>query len=608
MIKYFSTSSRLIRKFSVGVLITSFFLSAFSAYGQQSVVQPEHPKQVHVDVDKAHIYVWKTGLYLYVGTEEGDQTKRYQMINKSSSGQLTVEPFYLDEEGLNTIIEPNPRNRTLAKDALSEFRIYADWSAPKSSISDNGQSPYVFEKRTIYAQPFDFSIVGKEKKNGSGVDKSHFSINNEDFQAISVSHSITDEGTYKVLYYTVDRVGNVEKVKTQLYGLDMTAPTSTYQILGKKVENILSIRTYLNLFSTDNLAGTKSTYYSFDEADKKEYRKSVSLATITEGLHDFHYYSVDHVDNTEENATYSFYLDRTPPEVGVSIEGSQHNDGKTTFIAANSTLKLSATDNKVGVEDIYYTLNKKSTLIYSDAISPEQSKTNHALTYWAMDELENVSKKTTDNYVLDVEAPFVSYSFTGKHFESRDINYIHQNTVLKLNATDDLSQVQQINYTSVNETAAMAPADQSADAMPAPAGEQTGDSVFFTEPSSLYNVSYSAMDNVDNKSEQKNIKVFVDSELPTLSYEFGVTNITGETVKVDAATKTFPEKVILFLFGSDNDSGVAYIQYSINGAPHKYYANPIPLDQSNEYSVEVIVSDNVGNQHTEVVNFTVSNN
>ena len=562
--------------------------SVATAADSEDTVQPRHPHKVYIDNDNARIYIWKTGVYLYFSTEDGQVAKKYQLINKDSAGQATVSSFFLDQEGLNTIIEPNPKNRSIGKDKLSEFHLYGDWTAPKSGLTNSEKDHVVVDSREILGVPYELTLTSKDKSNGSGVEAQYTSVNDMEYEAYESPLTINYEGLYTIRYYAVDNVGNVEKVNTKLYGLDMTPPTTEHKILSGNVEDILSPRAVVSLVATDNMAGVKETNYFFNSDKQSVYNKTVSVSKLPEGEHELKYHSHDRVLNQETTIVYPFYLDRTAPVTVMTISGDRYFADKNIFVSGRSKINLNATDNKVDVKAVYYDSNKQSAQVYTEPFSLVQSKINHMISYWSEDVLDNKEKVRTKNITLDIEQPTVGNDYEGEYFQARGIDYINASTVVVFKASDKLSGVQSVNF-SIDDGA-----------------ERDGQNGFQLTNHGAYSLSYYAIDNVNNLSETKYADIFVDTEAPNVSHEFGVKNLDGETEKISDENGTFPEKVYLFLYGSDEDSGVKIINYSINNGPEKSYSNPIDFDKEGDYSVSVTAVDNVGNTFDETINFSVT--
>ena len=85
-------------------------------------------------------------------------------------------------------------------------------------------------------QTQDVTVNLKANDDLSGVAKTYYSINDGEYVE-GTSFEVSEEGIYKVAYYSVDSAGNVEEAKTTEVKIDQTAPMVAWKLAESRVEN-----------------------------------------------------------------------------------------------------------------------------------------------------------------------------------------------------------------------------------------------------------------------------------------------------------------------------------------------------------------------------------
>lgn len=234
-------------------------------------------------------------------------------------------------------------------------------------------------------------------KNGNSFlsDRTRLKLASSDFSGVKKSYLFLDgkEAEYKndffvkdltegkkekrvdVGYYSVDRVGNVEKEKKKRYSLDTVAPEVDLKL--ENVKHILKKRgIYIKgaakvyLTGKDMGSGVKSLMYSIDGGEVKKYQDYIDLSPYQKEpfLH-IDYYGVDNVNNISKTKTAKFFLDREPPKIyhHFSYNGKIAENLSAGGVVTNpiyTKLYIAAQDQLAGVESIYYKINSGEYTIY----------------------------------------------------------------------------------------------------------------------------------------------------------------------------------------------------------------------------------------------------
>jgi hypothetical protein len=139
----------------------------------------------------------------------------------------------------------------------------------------------------------------------SGVDKTYYSIDGGSYVE-GTSFTISEEGVHQVLFYSVDKAGNVEQATTVEVKVDKTPPVTTSNVADGWSKEDVSVE----LSAIDNLSGVDKTYYSIDGS---EYTEGTSFIISEEGIHQVSFYSVDIAGNIEQAITLEVKVDKTAP-------------------------------------------------------------------------------------------------------------------------------------------------------------------------------------------------------------------------------------------------------------------------------------------------------
>lgn len=314
--------------------------------------KPEHKKKFYKRSD-GRLFVNKDiPLYLHI-SDSRENTGEHYVLESESSPKYSA-PFFLDTEGYNTIrtpskVDPETRKIVLPKSDVI-FEMFADGVAPVSIINYKSAPLVETGGKLYFGKGLEISLTSKDKM--SGVEQVLYSIDGKPYKKYAEPLKFPEERDYLLNAYAVDNVGNVEQGKLLKFIPDYTAPKTNVEIKNDFTEKIFSARTTIVLHSEDNLSGIKAIFYKYDEGSKKIFGNLVSPGWISEGEHTFFYFAKDKVNNKEVEKSFTFFMDKTPPEIKYEIVGNKHSNATSTFISARSKIKLEATDNKAGVKEL----------------------------------------------------------------------------------------------------------------------------------------------------------------------------------------------------------------------------------------------------------------
>jgi Chitobiase/beta-hexosaminidase C-terminal domain len=359
---------------------------------------------------------------------------------------------------------------------------------------------------------------------------------------------------------------------------DTTPPQVSASVSGNQDSNGNYVgAATVTLSATDTESGVDTVEYALDSGAFTTY--SGPLTVNTQGAHTVQYRATDKAGNTSQVASTSFTVvpppaqDTTPPQVSATVSGTKNPDGTYD---GQATVTVTATDTESGVASVEYAIDEQPFTAYSNPVVVNQPG-SHSVQFRATDKAGNTSAAGSVSFTVaasqpkDTTPPTVSASVSGDQDSSG--NYVGSATVT-VAASDTESGVASVEYAldSGAFTAYSAPISVNA------AGSHT--------------VRYRATDKAGNTSQVGSVTFKVvapsggDTTPPQVSAQ-----VTGNQDwawnYVDSATVT--------ISASDDNSGVASVEYALDGQPYTAYTKPYAVTQPGVHTVLIRATDKAGN-------------
>ena len=546
--------------------------------------QQEHVKKYHVGDDGKLYWQADKPVYLFVSENaDGSGAKRLE----SETTPQYANPFYLDTEGVNYIrsrwaVDPETK-KPVSPQREIEFEMYRDGTSPATTVGF--ESPNRFSNDDVIFYGDDTKTLIGAVDGLSGVNQTLFSLNSEGFKEVPGDLTYPDDGDYILKVYSVDMVGNAENPQIFNFTMDLTDPSTSYSVLGDKSQENLSPRTTIKLQGTDGSAGVQSTFYKIDDNDFQPFNGEISLRNVEEGNHTLTYYSRDNVNNDEEEKAYKFYLDRTAPEVIASVVGDQYQNRGRVFISTRTKVKLAASDNKSGLNKVWFKIDGGQEIPYSEPFEMPRTPGKHTIEYYASDNVNNDFRSLLDESLMgresldiDIEAPEIDYSYSGNQYFSRDTAFITSRTDIGLSAEDADSGVKGIGY-KINGGK----------------GEEYTGPIRLPEEGT-YIIDFYGTDQVNNRNS-KEFFFTVDNTGPEIEHILSMESVGSLQLNDrDEPLEVYSKGVKLYLAATDNVVDTDAIYFSINGEAEKLYRQPIVLNTVGIVSYSVRATDKLGNE------------
>ncbi len=333
---------------------------------------------------------------VYYQIDEGPKNIYFSAVkvNIYKEGEHTITFFSID----NVNNEETPQTYT----------FYVDKTAPMVLEEIIGDQ-FVINGKEFSSGRTKLKLTAIDNK--AGVREIMYSVTKGTYEKYSEPFYLPkQQGSLSVTFYAVDNVGNKSGGTQQSGGLstyivDLTGSTMGHSYVGEN--HIINDTVFINkntkvkLDNFDKESGANKTTYNIDGSEEVLYESPFTVST--QGLHTITYTGYDNVNNTTI-AKFFFIVDDKGPDVynrfGIVAIDKKVIDGKSYDVyPLNTVLYLSATDQLVGVKDIYYSLNGTKETKYNMYVLGFKAATLYNMKMRAVDILGNETISTFDFYI-----------------------------------------------------------------------------------------------------------------------------------------------------------------------------------------------------------------
>ncbi|MFW5700164.1 MAG: OmpL47-type beta-barrel domain-containing protein, partial [Cyclobacteriaceae bacterium] len=330
--------------------------------------------------------------------------------------------------------------------------FYIDGTPPTTVF--NATEPKIDD---IYS-PKAFVTLDSDDGPGSGVKTTYYSIDGENANTYLQGFNLQrlNDGPHTIIYYSDDKVKNLEEQVTYDFYVDRIPPEVEVKIIGDQYYDYVSPRTTIKLPATDNKAGVKETSYKLASANFETFSDSITLDHLEEGLYNMDYLSTDNVENSSYTKTHKLILDTHAPKIDFEIDGPKYVTRDTIYIRDISTIKLDPYDIgkfKSGFRDAFYSLPGQEQQPYTEPFSLQEEGL-HTINVSAFDQVNNEKQEELDFFV-DNTPPEIFFHFSvdpiGQKVVMSDTFDIYpKNVQVYLAATDEYVGTHKIFYSLNN--------------------------------------------------------------------------------------------------------------------------------------------------------------
>lgn len=389
------------------------------------------------------------------------------------------------------------------------------------------------------------------------------------------SPSAVDTSTHKTVYPLRDIVFEVySDSRPPVTNVDF----GDYKTFKKEGKFFLKGSFKLILKARDVMSGVENIYYSINMAPFKTYTDSLQFDEEKE--YEIKYYAVDHVGNAEEVKTMILVIDDTKPVTKLEIKGDEYE----SILSGRSSISLNAEDQN-GIREIYYSIDGGQERTFNSPVSSTYlSQGEHVLTYYAVDQVNNIEDPQTYEFYVDKTPPTIVEEILGNTILVNGQEYSSGRSRIKLTTFDNKAGIKEVYY-SIND------------------GEyQLYEKPFSISLSGKLQLKSYAVDNVNNKSvdDKESIKSslpYIDLSGPTVKYSFtGPVFTARDTIYISDKTK-------ILLTARDQESGLQNITYSIDAGEILTYKEPFEIENEGKHKISITAMDQVEN--TNILDFVV---
>jgi hypothetical protein len=430
---------------------------------------------------------------------------------------------------------------------------------------------------------------------GSGVATIEYSLDGGAFSVYTGAVTVTAPGAHTVAYRATDVAGNTSEVGSVAFTVaepdpgDTTPPVVTAQVTGEQdADGAYVGSATVTLTAEDADSGVATIEYDLDGAGWTTYAEPVVINEP--GMHMLSHRATDNAGNT--SATRMTHLvvveppveDTTPPVVTAAVAGEQDADG--AYVGA-ATVTLSAQDDDSGVETVEYALDGGVFTAYTGAVVVDEPG-EHTLRYRATDVAGNTSAEGSTSFTVaeppveDTTPPVVGAAVTG---DLDDAGAYVGTATVTLTAQDGGSGVATVEYDL--DGAGFQPYTEPV--VVSAAGEHT--------------VRFRATDVAGNTSEPGSTTFTVVA--PPLE-DVTPPAVTAEVRGEQDADGAYVGSATVVLTAQDAESGVASVEYDLDGAGYVGYGGPVLVEAPGAHTLTYRATDNAGNSsEAAVVELTV---
>ncbi|WP_454042573.1 OmpL47-type beta-barrel domain-containing protein [Cellulosimicrobium sp. Marseille-Q8652] len=425
--------------------------------------------------------------------------------------------------------------------------------------------------------------------DGSGVAGVEYDLDGAGWQAYDEPFVVDAVGAHTLQFRATDVAGNTSEAQTATFTVvegdgpveDTTAPVVEPMVMGEQDEDgayVGSAGFMLHATDEEGGSGVASIEYAVD-GTWLPYTTTVQFAEP--GEYAVQYRATDEAGNVSEVGTSTFTVvadgggeDTTAPTVTAEVAGERDDNGA---IVGSATVTLTATDDASGVETVEYDLDGAGWTEYTEPVVVD-AEGEHTLVYRATDVAGNVSEETVTEFTVvaegggeDTTAPTVATELSGT--QDDDGAYVGSASVM-VTATDDGSGVASVEYD-----------------LDGAGWTAYTEAVVVDEPGQ-HTLAYRATDEAGNVSEAATVTFVVvagdgsDTVAPEVDHRvYGQLNDAGEYVG----------PAFVRLRGTDAGSGVASVEYQLDGGEWTAYAKQISLRTPGEHTITYRATDVAGN-------------
>jgi hypothetical protein len=390
-------------------------------YAADNVGNAEKPKEIKLILDLSrpktsikiegdkhnNIISGRSEIVLTAKDELSDIKQTYYQIDNSKQKpyKYTIKGKYLSE-GEHTL-KYYSIDQVNNKEDTKEFSFYVD-KTPPTIVEELIGNTFIANGKEYFSGRNKLKLISMDNK--AGVKEIRYSINNSQFKPYEKPFYLSKSGDLNIQTLAIDKVNNKRKTqkltdRSNVSYVDLSGPKLGHNFEGPEFVSkdtfFISKETKIELMGNDKESGFKKIDYKIQNGENKTYEEPFSLKE--EGLYTITYTGYDNLGNTNTNEILCM-VDNKGPEIfhrfSMVSENQKEIDGKKLSVyPPHVVLFLSSTDEYVGFDKMYYSINKGEKQLYHSLIEDFEPNTAYSINVTAYDKLSNKEKKKIEFYI-----------------------------------------------------------------------------------------------------------------------------------------------------------------------------------------------------------------
>ena len=247
------------------------------------------------------------------------------------------------------------------------------------------------DAKVAYPAPSTIRLEAQDNDGGSGVAATYYRLDGAD-RVEGTLIGTGGMGTHVLEFWSVDKVGNIEKPTTVSYKVDTTAPLTTSDA---KSEYEGQAEIVLHAQDEPGGSGVKYTYYMVDSGVQRSGKYvSITPPVFASVVHSIYFWSVDEAGNVEATRSATFTVkavaDKTAP--------TTTSDARSAYPVPGLIKLVGADIGGWGVSATYYKRDNEATATGTAVRTGDPG--THTLRFWSVDRADNVEKPNTATYTV----------------------------------------------------------------------------------------------------------------------------------------------------------------------------------------------------------------
>jgi hypothetical protein len=279
--------------------------------------------------------------------------------------------------------------------------------------------------------------------NGYGVDYTNRRVNSGYWNRYTSPFGISTEGTNIVEFYSVDKAGNNESIKSVSIKIDRNSPTGQVSINNNAQytsSRIVTLTTSAQDGQGSGVAQMRFRNQGDNWSNWITYTTSSTSWTLQNGDGNKRVYAQfkDKAGNTSPETYDEIILDTEPPTTSASLSGTF---GENNWFTSSATISLQSTDN-YSVNYTNWRINNETWKPYTSSLSISAEGTN-IFEFYSVDKAGNEETTQSVSIKIDKTVPTASVLINnGDTYSSTTL------VILSLNYSDAASGVSKVRYSN----------------------------------------------------------------------------------------------------------------------------------------------------------------